>query len=288
MLHNHFFVVAWPVLVGVWLQNRSCQGEPPDCPQPPRHNFPMIFKLFNEPWADTQCVCLLELVVAHQHERHVTTASFAGFDTASHSASVDLPDRHLDVQVPFCSIVCHLVAARAHLSCAHHCSSLQDAIHNLLHSNLVLILSICFDAHIFSAPPLFTLFQRFFGEEATHVFLNSDVCVCHRKCRLFHVHSRAHDDVLHWMTTVSKHTHSDSVHDCSVVTKTDTHERDGREFVVSCRHWWYWKRLTSPRRPGLNTILFWKNFSCLVVFSALQEQWFNRRLVASSCSSLHR
>ena len=40
-----FLIVAWHVLIGVSLQNTSAlQGGPPDCPQPPRHNFHQNFQ----------------------------------------------------------------------------------------------------------------------------------------------------------------------------------------------------------------------------------------------------
>ena len=55
-----------------------------------QHTLTEIFKLFHARWAGIQRACLLKLFVVHRHECHLTIATFAGFDTAPHSASVDL------------------------------------------------------------------------------------------------------------------------------------------------------------------------------------------------------
>ena len=81
--HDQCLVVARLVSVRVSLQRTSGLQGTPDYPSLHGTNVTMMFKLFHARWAEKQRVCLLELVVVHNHESHAAVATFAGLDTAS-------------------------------------------------------------------------------------------------------------------------------------------------------------------------------------------------------------
>ena len=88
---DRFLVAALLVLVGVSLQTHLASEVDLQIPRKLQGTISTnIFKLLHARWADRQRACLLELVVVHQHEGHAAIATFAGFDAASYSMSVDL------------------------------------------------------------------------------------------------------------------------------------------------------------------------------------------------------
>ena len=94
-------------------------------------------------------------------------------------------------------------------------------------------------------------------------------------------------DFFHWMTTAN----SDSVYGCSVVHKKDTQNAIGESLLSRAVGGSGANAWPPHAGPGLNTILFQKNFSCLIVFFQLKDQCFNRRAVdfsTSPGSSPHR